>query len=362
MKKSIYKYYPFRFQIFSDNIMSLATERYYSYGQDDRDKLQGMLWHTILEALLKEEYPGQKDIWYDSSASFVMGQEDFIQKGANVFDIRPALVDMFKNTDVDSVRPFVIKFPFNDIYLYWSDAASIIIDGKLVDGAYISLDYLENDTILGLTVTMTTNSFTDPTEYASTGAFLIAEPHYSVMLMLDDEPEKETVSAMLNRDYLNDNASFKTVDVEERRHFLQWKQQIEDVLRLTFNALCFLGSKHNDAITAYSEGAPRSLVDKLSKAKTAKEIKRNQSKLESLGYRKVHFMGSTFSSHHSSQASGSQKSTHWRRGHWRNQALGPKRNQHKHIWIMPTLVNKEKDFQQVTPRVYDVDATGDSYK
>lgn len=361
MKKSINKYYPFRFQFFSDDIMDVAADRYYSSEQDDQDKFKGMLWHTILEALLKEDYPGQKDIWYDINASFILRQDDFYQKGSNVFEIKPALVEMFKNTDVDSVRPFVIKFPFNEIYLYWGESAAIFVDGKLVDGTYISLDYLENETILGLSLAITTTSCTDPSEYVSMGAFLKAEPHYYVMLMLDDEPEKETVSAMLNRNYLSNN---ETLDAEESEHYLQWKQQIDDVLRLTFNALCFLGSKHNDTITTYSEGAPRSLIDKISKAKTAKEIKRNQSKLNSLGFRKVHFLGSSFPSHHSSQSSGSPKSTHWRRGHWRNQALGPQRNQHKLLWIMPTLVNKEKDGQPVTPRVYDVDSqlTGDSGK
>jgi hypothetical protein len=31
---------------------------------------------------------------------------------------------------------------------------------------------------------------------------------------------------------------------------------------------------------------------------------------------------------------------HWRRGHWRNQACGPKMTLHKHIFIQPVLVNE----------------------
>ncbi|MCC8153163.1 MAG: hypothetical protein LIP01_02460 [Tannerellaceae bacterium] len=36
--------------------------------------------------------------------------------------------------------------------------------------------------------------------------------------------------------------------------------------------------------------------------------------------------------------------THFRRGHWRNQAIGPRgENQHKLIWIEATIVNPQPD-------------------
>jgi hypothetical protein len=41
-----------------------------------------------------------------------------------------------------------------------------------------------------------------------------------------------------------------------------------------------------------------------------------------------------------SSGEGSQKRLHWRRGHFRNQAIGARRAEHKLIWIEPTLVGK----------------------
>jgi hypothetical protein len=46
---------------------------------------------------------------------------------------------------------------------------------------------------------------------------------------------------------------------------------------------------------------------------------------------------------HSSQEltehDGTHKKSHWRRGHWRQQAVGTGRNERKLVWIRPTLVN-----------------------
>lgn len=44
------------------------------------------------------------------------------------------------------------------------------------------------------------------------------------------------------------------------------------------------------------------------------------------------------STHSSPPGEGTHPRLHWRRGHWRNQAFGHARQQHKHLWIEPALV------------------------
>lgn len=43
-----------------------------------------------------------------------------------------------------------------------------------------------------------------------------------------------------------------------------------------------------------------------------------------------------------SEPDGTYRKTHWRRGHWRQQAIGPGRKLHEPRWIRPTLVNAEQ--------------------
>lgn len=46
--------------------------------------------------------------------------------------------------------------------------------------------------------------------------------------------------------------------------------------------------------------------------------------------------------HQKSVSSGSKKSSHWRRGHWRRQPRGSRQNpEYYYIWIEPVLINKE---------------------
>ncbi len=45
----------------------------------------------------------------------------------------------------------------------------------------------------------------------------------------------------------------------------------------------------------------------------------------------------------SSSGSDHQRTTHWRRGHWRQQPCGEGRQQHRLLWIRPTLINGARE-------------------
>ena len=46
--------------------------------------------------------------------------------------------------------------------------------------------------------------------------------------------------------------------------------------------------------------------------------------------------------------------THWRRGHWRNQAHGPGRSLRKLIWLMPMLVGNNQSDEPESGHLYRV--------
>ena len=107
------------------------------------------------------------------------------------------------------------------------------------------------------------------------------------------------------------------------------------------NALCYVSAYPDDIATAWPEETPTRLKRKTLLGK-AKEQERARSKLEALGYVPVHICGQQLASQidtHISSATGLRHvTTHWRRGHWRNQAFGPGRSLRKLIWVMPVRV------------------------
>ena len=44
--------------------------------------------------------------------------------------------------------------------------------------------------------------------------------------------------------------------------------------------------------------------------------------------------------------------THWRRGHWRNEAFGPARSLRKLIWVMPVRVGSRSAEDDDTGHLY----------
>jgi hypothetical protein len=117
-------------------------------------------------------------------------------------------------------------------------------------------------------------------------------------------------------------------------------------LKLVVNALCYVTAYPEDIKTVWPEGTPVTLKTKAD-SHSNKESSRAKSKLASLGYVPVHICGQRIEEQRQKavSVSGSHPSTHWRRGHWRNQPHGPGRTLRKIIWMMPILVaaNSPKD-------------------
>jgi len=126
-----------------------------------------------------------------------------------------------------------------------------------------------------------------------------------------------------------------------------------EALRLIVNALCYLVAYPDDVETRYPDGTPPALLEKLKRATKPKERQRTTSKLLSMGYTRVHFCGRAVHEHELVAPRG-EVAPHWRRGHWRRQAAGPKHSERKLIWIMPTIVRRDKG-EPERGRIYLVD-------
>lgn len=110
-------------------------------------------------------------------------------------------------------------------------------------------------------------------------------------------------------------------------------------LRLIVNALCFITAYPEDIEVQWPQATPKKLLSKT--VGTFRESRRTKSKLASLGYIPIHLCGLKIRKIAAEESAFPKKPIqgHWRRGHWRNQAHGPKLQLHKLIWIMPVMVN-----------------------
>lgn len=107
---------------------------------------------------------------------------------------------------------------------------------------------------------------------------------------------------------------------------------------LIVNLLAWLKHAPEDVEMGWPENAPARLVEQFQHgAPRAQE--RARSKLWSVGFSPVERVGLRFKSELEIERTVSQ---HIRRGHWRNQAHGEGFSLRKMIWILPTIVGKEK--------------------
>lgn len=118
-------------------------------------------------------------------------------------------------------------------------------------------------------------------------------------------------------------------------------QLLTNTLNLVINCILYLSqpTEKIDIEKRYPIGLPSNLDKKISFAKTQKELKKLDEKIEHLGFTKINYVGQSFKNVYENVVGNSSVRPHWRRGHWRNQKHGENYSLSKLIWIMPTIVN-----------------------
>jgi len=107
-----------------------------------------------------------------------------------------------------------------------------------------------------------------------------------------------------------------------------WTKPITNIV---INFLWYMANYHNSTPKNKRSNLviPNSYQGKNSYSKTIKIIGKDY-KIKTEGFSRP-------------QKAHASPSTHWRRGHWRNQAIGKERKENKLIWIEPVLVNGKED-------------------
>ncbi len=293
----------------------------------------------------------------------------FSRFGKQIFHFAPILSKLLSSTNADDVYLSDLSLNYDSFYMSFGKQKKLVLsdaDGSIsyVDGAYIWRmpdDSEEGIDFLSITLTSIKDgqSFND---------YNFAPGTDLLFHSLLDFSSSSTVGEQIEQDFNQKRENYNTSRPEYIRSLAEnnkvifnpesenskyWSSVSEyslgnmpiycEAIKLVINALCYLNSEKIDVTRKYPEGTPEKLMKKAESAQKAKERKRANSKLESLGYTRIHFCGEKIQYEYD-ESIGQEKELqpHWRRGHWRNQPYGKSLSERKLIWIKPTIVRADK--------------------
>jgi hypothetical protein len=298
----------------------------------------------------------------------------FSLAGRQIMDFPPGLSEMLSHTNICDIPVAEIRLPYVSQFLHFGPQQHLEIEpGWLVDGAYVETRGGPGEVKIIVTAKA-------PDEDVADLWYLRPEPSYSQSF---SSKHSEVDLAAALEEVLSERLAYlfrKEASAEEGSVMRQAKKQLAEeglgdiargvtdvsgqsakaeidqvnrrypvfleALKLIINAILYITAYPEDIETTWSEKAPYDLRTKAIHG-NPKEMNKARSKLEELGYSAVHLCGKSIQLQNPKIQKPSHgeghKSLHWRRGHWRNQAYGEGRTQHRLRWIMPMLIGG-KDF------------------
>lgn len=296
-----------------------------------------------LDAMVKDYFP---TILYHESPEFkkpdlmmmmlARAHNAFCAMGKHIFSFSPVLIQSLMHTDFIEPLMSNARPPYNCLYLHFGsnglrDYDRVTSIPIMLEGAYVSFIVDDRGYFTHICPVMTKADSLLDTSYDSViGAFRFAQRDdfnlwaaFQDMLKMSDDP----------------NTSFAG-----------------DIMKLILNCLLYLNYTDKDVKQQWMEGTPSRLLKQLHHG-TNKERGRARRTLENNGFTRIHFCGESLQREYEASARihGYEVSPHWRRGHWRNQAIGTGRQSHKLIWIQPTIVRRDLG-EPTQGHIYEVGA------
>lgn len=303
----------------------------------------------------------------------------FYRNGRNIFSLSPFLIAMLHNTDVGNVRYQDVKLPYDSIYLHFGSTTDIElpidslehkhdIPYKLrdknkhycLDGAFI---HKPRDFSFDIELTFRDQSDNFFQKVPITKDFRFPTVQFSLDFNEWDTDKnsfkiKEGVtfddSIVCFSDIWDHEINPGEIKFSEMHSLLknpeEFKYEAEyeeyklfsESLSLIINSLCYLNYVEDYVAMSSTNPQATELLQSLNKATKKREKQKITEKLNRIDFSKIHLFGSKIESEYSITESGIELESHWRRGHWRNQAFGTDLQEHKLIWIKPTIVRKDR--------------------
>jgi hypothetical protein len=288
----------------------------------------------------------------------------FTAYGRNVFLLSTDLADMLGQTDLQGVRAGDIRMPFPAFHVSFGEAFTGSLPGppNQIDGAYLS----EIDT--GRFQVLVTSrrldarpdradrwpfsrdlyyyAPLDTTASDQTFDELIARAVEEKEIPVEPEliePDDDSVLDLGDRLVTVQDVRHET-QAEHAHYMREGLSAFGRALSLAVNAVCYLNAVEDQKgiVPGYPDDAPPDLVEAVTTERRSTR-KDATAKLLDRGFMRVYLTGrSVRLSGDEGEGTGREVSTHWRRGHWRRQPVGPQRSQRRLTWVRPALVRADK--------------------
>lgn len=386
----LFKYHPERFKRTRQYLSLLNSDGFFEHAVEPLDMLNASSQYMLqeyneqsmrvpLRDKLEAERIGKGDITrtVNCEVDSLLFYDAFRRSGRQVFDVSKGISEMLRETSADDIPVSLLKSPYETFYIYFGKQDDIVSgDGWCVDGVYIT--HFTDDRIIQFQFT----SIPDYPEKCKDWV-IHQEPTVTIALGPDchdlklgdaikstlSEREAEVGGKISKGDQditnelesLNDGQSLpigkviQTNETSGKKQLIKLRNGAEVVKRsigLAVNAMCYLTAYPDDIEREYPAEIPQKMLQKTISGPP--KLKKNAvSKLESMGFRKIHMCGRSL---HKGPATESPmeegKRTHWRKGFWREQPHGPKNSLRKLIWIKPVIVNSKNNDSSKLGSIY----------
>ena len=284
------------------------------------------------EIFLFRNFSSRRDLkpWYKFQSDFAQEFRKFNINGFNIFHIKPFLCELLSHTDLLSLNIKDLRLPYDNFYIYFENKYPIELDSRVYnfEGCYI----FKNEFFLQLY--LATNSDQTDYSYKDHINYLTNERIIDIMIPYDI---KDSISI---NDYLGSDGNKQSLDRWNSEELKKWRPYLGDILLRIISSLYYLGEEEYKKDIEEIEN--KEDINNKNERSTKKHRNDNKGIIKSNEIHKIHLCGKKLENAFSGVFEDKTLRPHWRRGHWRNHAYGPKYECHKKIWIYPIIVHPEK--------------------
>lgn len=265
--------------------------------------------------------------------------------GRQIFHFSTALVQEFRQTDVDASSFEQLHLPYRAFFLHFGHLLDVPFDEytrespEYVDGAYVFKDGTDS-----LVIELTLSRPSTPPSLLP-GIQIVVSPELQSLGARDaiDRAIETALGSILPADTPQQPQSLSEALNASRREFIaSARVPLIQVACLLSNCLFYLSEYDEDRVPDVEINAPKQLVEKYLNGVGKQQQKAAQS-LFGEGFSVINYVGKGFELPPLSiDVDNGNLAPHWRRGHWRNQRHGPNLVQVKRLWIRPVLVRSDR--------------------
>jgi hypothetical protein len=306
---------------------------------------------------------------------------DFWNNHRQMFCLDGALGELLANTDVGPVPWEALKDPCPNYHVSWGDFGqeSFEIRGfeYVIDGAYVrrllkeSVLFPKDTLLITFTSQLVWPSYREAKRDRASSTYHFREPCYEYAVSgLTGSTIGESMAAgeleYQKKARLQDENLFKlALQMAPGYGLSPALPSVEPILEkfkrgitlfrpfipLLFNSIFYLTQNSKGGKEIFPPSFPKKTKRLILESRSDEEKLEQRRKAADKGYSTVlHFSEANQERHIPGQEGGRGVRSHWRRGHWRNQAFGTSGSSRRWTWIKPVLVRKDQQFSTGTKR------------